>query len=134
VNDQAGQRRTEPEKLHRPWRSLVAAIEVVVAGLAVWAAFPVWQHGVRTLTQVLSDGTVLVSTRYVGSWMAGAIGLAMVAAILLVDVVRELVLAGRVRTSRHRGRRSGTKGGTKGGADGGTEGSIEGSLADLNGS
>jgi hypothetical protein len=129
VNDQVEERRTEPEKLHRPWRSLVAVIEVVVAGLAVWAAFPVWQHGVRTLTQTLSDGTVLVSTRFVGSWMAGAIGLAMVAAILLIDAVREVVLAGRVGARRHRGRRAG-----KGSTDGSTEGSIEGSLADLNGS
>jgi hypothetical protein len=91
----------KPARLHRPWRALIAVVEVVLAAGAVWAAFPVWRLGVKTLTVTLSDGTVLTSTRFVGSWMTGAIALGLVAAILLVDAVREVVLGVRApRRSR----------------------------------
>lgn len=87
---------TQPN-LHRPWRALVALVEVVLAAVAIWFAFPVWHIGVKTLTVHLSDGTVLTSTRYVGSWMAAAIGLGLLSALLLVDAVRELLLAIRAK-------------------------------------
>jgi hypothetical protein len=107
----------ESARLHQPWRGLVAGAEVVAATLAVWGAFALWGPGVRTLTMTLSDHVVLVSTRYVGSWMAAAIALGAIAVLLLVDAVREVLLAVRV------GRR---EGGSPGSA-----GSIEGSLPDL---
>ena len=91
-----------PAKLHQPWRALVALAEVVLAAVAVWGAFQLWDEGVKTLTVNLSDGTVLTSTRNVGSWTAGAIGLGVVAAILLVDAVREVLLAVRARHRRRR--------------------------------
>ncbi|TVT48824.1 hypothetical protein FNH05_17550 [Amycolatopsis rhizosphaerae] len=87
-------------QLHRPWRKLVAVAELLVAGAAVWLAFPCWQLGVRTVTVTLSDGTVLVSTRYFGNWMSAAVGLGMLAAILLVDAVREVMLGARVKRRR----------------------------------
>jgi hypothetical protein len=93
---------TQP-KLHRPWRALVALAEVIVAAVAVWFAFQLWDLGVKTLTVNLSDGVVLTSTRYVGSWMAGAIGLGLLAALLVVDAVRELLLAVRTKHRRKRG-------------------------------
>ncbi|MTD56733.1 hypothetical protein [Amycolatopsis pithecellobii] len=97
---------TQP-KLHRPWRSWVAVAEVLLAGVAIWLAFPVWDLGVKTLTVQLSDGAVLTSTRYIGSWMAGAIGLGLLSALLLVDAVRELLLAVRARhRPKHRERDS----------------------------
>jgi hypothetical protein len=87
---------TQP-KLHRPWRALVALAEVILAAVAIWLAFPLWHMGVKTLTVNLSDGVVLTSTRYIGSWMASAIGLGLLTALLLVDAVRELLLAARTR-------------------------------------
>jgi hypothetical protein len=89
-----------PAKLHQPWRTLVAVVELILAGAAVWFAFPCWQHGVKTVTLTLTDGSVLTSTRYLGNWMAGAIGLALLAAILLVDAIRELLLAFRTRITQ----------------------------------
>lgn len=112
---------TRPERLHQPWRGLVAGAEVVAAALAVWGAFAMWGPGVRTLTMTLSDGLVLVSTRYVGSWMAGSIGLGAIAVLLLVDAVREMLLAVRVRRRDDRGE----------GGPAGPEGSVGGSLPDL---
>lgn len=91
-----------PPKLHRPWRALVALGEVVLAAVALWLAFRFWDVGVKTLTVNLTDGTVLSSTRYVGSWTAGAIGLAVLSAILLVDAVREVLLAVRAKHRRKR--------------------------------
>lgn len=90
---------TQP-KLHRPWRALVALAEVILAAVAVWLAFQLWDLGVKTLTVNLSDGVVLTSTHYIGSWMTGAIGLGLLAALLLVDAIRELLLA--VRTKHRR--------------------------------
>lgn len=89
-----------PARLHRPWRALIVVVEVLLAAGAVWGAVPLWDLGVRTLTVTLSDGTVLTSTRFVGSWMTGAIGLGLVAAILLVDAAREAILAVRVPSRR----------------------------------
>ncbi|NKQ58387.1 hypothetical protein HFP15_36600 [Amycolatopsis sp. K13G38] len=109
----------EPPKLHRPWRALVALGEVVLAAVALWAAFRFWDSGVKTLTVNLTDGTVLTSTRYLGSWMAGAIGLGTLTAILLVDAVREVLLA--VRAKHRRKRR-----------DAEPEGTIEDYVAHLN--
>lgn len=84
-------------KLHRPWRAFVAVVEVVLAAVAIWLAFPVWDLGVKTLTVTAGDGAVLTSTRYIGSWLAAAVGLGLVAALLLVDAVREVVLAARAK-------------------------------------
>jgi hypothetical protein len=93
---------TPPAKLHRPWRALIAAVEVILAAVAIWLAFEFWDLGVKTLTVNLTDGTVLTSTRYLGSWIAGAIGLGMLAALLLVDAVREVLLAVRAKHRRKR--------------------------------
>ncbi|TNC28567.1 hypothetical protein [Amycolatopsis alkalitolerans] len=84
-------------KLHRPWRAWIALAEVILAGVAIWLAFPLWHAGVRTLTVNLSDGVVLTSTRYISSWMSAAIGLGLLSALLLVDAVRELLLAIRTK-------------------------------------
>ncbi|MDQ0377719.1 hypothetical protein [Amycolatopsis thermophila] len=91
---------TEQARLNQPVRALVALAEVVLAVVAVWGAFQLWGEGVRTVVVTLTDGTVLTSTRWVGSWMSGAIGLGLVAGILLVDAVREVLLATRVKRRR----------------------------------
>ncbi|WP_232376384.1 hypothetical protein [Amycolatopsis aidingensis] len=91
-----------PGPLHQPWRALVALLELALAALACWAALTCWSSAVSTITTRLSDGTELTSTRYAGDWVGGAIGLATVAAILLVDALRQLLLAVRTRRRKHR--------------------------------
>ncbi|NIH82866.1 hypothetical protein [Amycolatopsis viridis] len=91
---------TEQARLNQPVRAVVALVEVLLAAAAVWGAFVVWGAGVHTVVVRLTDGTVLTSTRWVGSWMAAAIGLGMVAGILLADAVREVLLATRVKRRR----------------------------------
>jgi hypothetical protein len=84
-------------RLHKPWRTLVAVVEVVLAVLAGWAAFACWHGGVATVVTHTDDGAVLESHRYFGGLLAAAIGFGTVAAILLVDAVRQLSLAVRAR-------------------------------------
>ena len=93
---------TEPGALNKPWRALVALAELVVAGVAVWFAFDFWPRGVAKIVEHYPDDIVLESTRYVGSWMALAILLGTVAAVLVVDAVRQVVLAARARPKRKR--------------------------------
>jgi hypothetical protein len=88
-------------RLHKPWRALVALGEILAAAAAIWGAFACWAAGVATVVSVLSDGTQLVSHRYFGNLIAGALALGILALVLLVDAVRQLLLA--VRT-RHRKR------------------------------
>jgi hypothetical protein len=88
--------------LHKPWRALVALGELLVAGGAIWLAFWCWSYSRVRVTTVLSDGTRLDSTNYTGHWQAAAIVLGTVAAVLVLDALRQLVLAVRVRAkSRH---------------------------------
>jgi hypothetical protein len=84
-------------RLHKPWRTLVAVAEVVLAVLAGWGAYACWHSGVATVVTRTEDGAALESHRYFGGLLAGAIGLGTVAAILLVDAVRQLALALRAR-------------------------------------
>lgn len=86
--------------LHRPWRLVTAGCEVLVAAAAVWCAIRIWSLGATTLILTLSDGTRLASQRLFGSWLAGAIGLGLLAAILLIDAVREVLLGVEVKRRR----------------------------------
>ena len=93
---------TQPGSLHKPWRAFVALAELVVAGIAVWFAFDFWPRGIATIVERYPDGIVLESTRWIGSWMALAILMGTVAAVLVVDAVRQVVLASRARPKRGR--------------------------------
>ncbi|MGK3207732.1 hypothetical protein [Amycolatopsis sp. MEPSY49] len=84
-------------RLHKPWRTLVAVVEVVLAVAAGWAAYALWHGGRAIVVTRTDDGAVLESHRYFGGLLAAAIGLGTVAAILLVDAVRQLLLAVRAR-------------------------------------
>jgi hypothetical protein len=95
---------TEPARLHRPWRALVALGEVIVAAVLVWLAFLVWHSGVVPVTTVLTDGTRLVSSRFFGGPIAGALGMGLLAALILVDAVRQLLLA--IRAGHRRSRKT----------------------------
>lgn len=94
--------RAIPGTLHRPRRAVVAGIELLLAALAVWGAFQLWSRGITTLSVSTSDGLVLTSTRYHGNWIAGAIALGGLAALLVLDAARELMLAVRTRRVRRR--------------------------------
>ena len=93
---------TEPGALNKPWRAFVALAELVVAGVAVWFAFDFWPRGIAKIVERYPDGIVLESSRWIGSWMAFAILLGTVAAVLVVDAVRQAVLAARARPKRGR--------------------------------
>ncbi len=86
--------------LHEPWRALVALAELLVAGGAIWLGFGCWSRGVVTVTTVLSDGTRLDSTHYIGHWLSAAIALGTLAGVLVLDAVRQIVLAVRTRPLR----------------------------------
>ena len=88
-------------RLDQPWRFGVAAGEVVLAAVAVLFGILLWRHGVKTMVTPLGNGKPpLVSTIFYGDWMAMGIGLVTVAAVLVLDAIREIVLATRTRTRR----------------------------------
>lgn len=88
--------------LNKPKRAIVALAELVVAAVAVWFAFDFWPRGVANIVEHYPNDIVLESTRWVGSWMALAILLGTVAAVLVVDAVRQVALAVRTRPARGR--------------------------------
>jgi hypothetical protein len=97
---------TVPARLHRPGRALVALAELLVAGAAVWAAFWAWPRGFATITTVIADGTALDSQRVYGNWLAAAIGFGLIAALLLVDATRQVLLAVRTKPRRAKKRKA----------------------------
>ncbi len=92
-----------PARLHKPWRALVAVAELVLAALAVWGVFACWKAGVITV-RITYGETVLESQRYFGGPLAGAIGLGVLAAILVVEAIRQVLLA--TRTGRRKSKDS----------------------------
>jgi hypothetical protein len=86
--------------LHKPWRAFVALAELVVAAVSVFFAFQAWPNGIANITERYPNGLVLESTRWVGSWMSLAILLGTVAALLVLDSVRQVILAVRARPKR----------------------------------
>lgn len=91
---------TEQEPLHKPWRALVALGELIFAAVALWLAFDFWPRGIARIVEHYPNGITLESTRWVGSWMGLAILLGTVAALLVLDAVRQAVLAVRARPKR----------------------------------
>lgn len=96
----APQTADEVLRIHQPRRALVALAELLVAAAAIWAAFWFWPRGVATITNVLENGVTQDSTRFFGNWMAGAIGFGTLAALLVLDALRQIVLAVRARPRR----------------------------------
>jgi hypothetical protein len=94
---------TEPARLHRPARAAVASAELLAAaGLVAAAVLWAWPNGFATIVTVARDDTELTSEAISGNWLAAAIGLGALAALLLVDAVRQVVLAVRTRPRRKR--------------------------------
>lgn len=84
-------------RLNQPWRAFVALGEIVVAGVVVWLAFLLWGAGHIDVWITAPDGVTLESQRYFGGYLAGALGLGTLAAVLVVDAIRQLLLAVRAR-------------------------------------
>jgi len=84
-------------RLHKPLRALVGAAEVILAALAVWGAFACWKAGVVPVVITYNETTTLESQRYFGGPLAGAIGLGVLAGILVVDAIRQFLLAVRAK-------------------------------------
>ncbi|MEU4739461.1 hypothetical protein AB0G02_03210 [Actinosynnema sp. NPDC023658] len=89
--------------LHQPKRALIAVGEVVLIALLVPAAAWCWNRGVLHYSYPLPDHAPLESTRLHGNWIGASVGLVTVAGVLLLDAVRQTVLAVRTR-GRDRGR------------------------------
>jgi hypothetical protein len=62
----------------------------------------VWPLGVAKIVEHYPNDITLESTRWVGSWMALAFLLGTVAALLVLDALRQVVLAVRARPRRGR--------------------------------
>jgi hypothetical protein len=92
---------TRGERLNQPVRAVVAVVELLVAAGLVWLAFRMWPQAIAMIFDKADDGTVLISSRYFGNWAAGAIGVGTVAALLVVDAIRQFVLALRARPKRN---------------------------------
>ena len=94
VQDRAvqGSGSTRAARLNQPWRGALAAVEVLVAAFLVVAVPWVWQRGIVPI-QLQMPGSGGVVTRHVGSWLTLAIGMGTVAAILLLNALRQLLLA-----------------------------------------
>lgn len=89
-----------PARLNQPWRLAVALVELLLAAATVVAAVWLWPRGITTITTVLDDGKQLVSTRYYGNLIAAAIATTMVGALLVVDAIRQVLLAVRARPKK----------------------------------
>ncbi|NUT50180.1 MAG: hypothetical protein HOV94_23140 [Saccharothrix sp.] len=91
----------EPEpgapSLHQPKRAFIAAGEVVLAALLVVAAAWCWNRGVVHYSYPVPGRAPLESTGFKGNWIGAAVGLVTVAGVLLVDAVRQTLLAVRTR-------------------------------------
>lgn len=83
--------------LHQPKRALIAVGEVVLIALLVPLAVWCWNRGVEHYSYPVPDHPPLEATRFKGNWIGPSIGLVTVAGVLLLDAVRQTVLAVRTR-------------------------------------
>ncbi|MEV0676574.1 hypothetical protein AB0I60_08620 [Actinosynnema sp. NPDC050436] len=83
--------------LHQPVRAAVAAGELVLAVALVLLAAWCWNRGVLRSAYPVEDHAPLESTRYLGNWIASAVGLGTAAGVLVLDAVRQVLLAVRTR-------------------------------------
>lgn len=93
-------------RLNQPVRALIAAAEVALAGVAVWLAFRLWPHGITEIQMPVGEHGTVTLTHYHGDVIAGAIGLGTLTSLLLLDAVRQCVLAVRARPVRAKQKRA----------------------------
>ncbi|MGH3438533.1 MAG: hypothetical protein ACRDRN_18945 [Sciscionella sp.] len=95
---------SERPQLRKPVRAIVAVLELLLATAAVLVAILLWHHGTVRIVYPIKPGQSLVSTRLLGNYAAGAIGLCTLAGLLLLDALRQEVLAMHARRRRKEGR------------------------------
>ncbi|CRK60192.1 hypothetical protein [Alloactinosynnema sp. L-07] len=83
--------------VNQPRRAVFAAVDVVVAGLLGWLAVWMWGQGIDVVG-VVRDRPDLVVDRFQGQWIGGSVAVATLGLILILDAVRQLVLAVRSRS------------------------------------
>jgi hypothetical protein len=81
----------------------VALAEVVVAAAAVWFSLWCWAEGIAKIVTPVPGQAPLVSSVFYGNWMASAVGLVLLAGFLVLDALRQTVLAVRARPKKRRG-------------------------------
>ncbi|GAA3003561.1 hypothetical protein [Actinokineospora diospyrosa] len=86
----------EPGRLDQPRRAVLAVGELVLVGLLVWAALWCYDRGTVPLSRV-AERPDLDFQHYAGNWIGTSIAAATLAAVLLLDAGRQLVLAVRTR-------------------------------------
>lgn len=84
-------------RLHQPWRVAVAALELLLAAGAVWLAFVLWADGVTVIPATDLNGAPVELSHYHGDVIALAVGVGLIAVLLVVDAVRQLLLGLRAR-------------------------------------
>lgn len=87
-------------RVNQPWRALIAALEVVVAVLLVVAAVWSWNHAIIAIELPQLPPSESAVTRMMGDWIALAVVAVTVAGLLVLDAIRQIVLAWRVRPRR----------------------------------
>lgn len=85
-------------RLHQPWRVVVAALELVAAVLLTLGACWAWRQAIVPIELPQLGGRTV--TRMLGHWIVSSFVLATVAGLLVLDAVRQLVLASRTRPGR----------------------------------
>nr|WP_246381474.1 hypothetical protein [Prauserella isguenensis] len=91
--------------MHRPRRIAVAVVELVVAAVAVWGAFLLWGSAIRDVTVHLDDGSTLTSRVYEGDLIGLAVALGALAAVLVIDAVRQVMLGVAAKGKKPRKRK-----------------------------
>lgn len=92
-------------RLNQPVRALIAVVELVLAGVALWLAFRLWPYGITEIQVPVSEGREITLTRYHGDIISAAIGLGTLASLFVLDAVRQCVLALRARPVRAKQKR-----------------------------
>lgn len=78
---------------HQPWRAGLALGELGAAVVLVLLARWCWHRSLLPIPLPAPGGGTDVVTRMYGNWVAIALALGGMAALLVVDAVRELLLA-----------------------------------------
>ena len=99
-----GARSRRQPGLNQPVRALIAVAELVLAGVALWLAFRWWPQGITEI-DLPYGGKQIPQTLYHGDVLVRAIGIGTLASLLLLDAMRELMLALRTRPLRRSKRR-----------------------------
>ncbi|QGK72458.1 hypothetical protein GIY23_20920 [Allosaccharopolyspora coralli] len=82
-------------RLNQPWRAGLAAVECVLAVALVLFAVWSWSAGKVPIVLPGPEGTEVV-TRLLGSWLALSVAACVAAGLLVLDAIRQLVLAVQV--------------------------------------